>query len=233
MGPLGARRVVGVGALGHVQHQRGIGRTPRDDPHRVERRGVGHEPVPREEAVRGLEPKHSAKRRGLSDAAPRVRTQGHVAQARRHGGRAPAGAATGRERWLLERCPGVDARPEYARRGRGAHAELIHVALPHEHAAGGGQAGPGRGVIGGLHVRQRRRPGGGAHACGGDVLLYAESHASQWSLGRLRGSSGGCRLVAANNCHCVERSGPGAAERRKHAGDACRGGGRRHGLQNH
>ena len=109
----------------------------------IERTGVGHQSVPRDPPVGGLQPHNPAQTGRLPDRAPRVTPQGQ----RGHAGRDRRCRATARTPGGPLQIPGVGGFLVRRILGGRAHRELVHVHLAHQHRIGGSQLADDVGVI--------------------------------------------------------------------------------------
>ena len=186
----------------HLEHERALGHRAR---HRADVIEAGREreaPVDRHAAVRGLEPRGAAGRRGDADRAAGV---GAEADGREAGSERRGAAARGAARDVSGAARVAD-RPVERVLARHAPGELVQVRLADDHGAGIDEALHRAGRRDRHVIAEERRAVGRAHACRVQEILRRERDAGEPAEPAPSGQRAGVRerAVAVHRDHRVQ-----------------------------
>ena len=142
----------------------------------IETRRECHHAIPRDAAIRGLEPRHAAERGGLANRSSGIGAGGAGYEPGADRGRRPPGRPAGRP----ARIPGVarGAKPT-GLVGR-SHREFIHVGLAETYGAGGGQLADDRRIVRRDEIPKHSGCARRAHALGTEDILVRQGNTRQW-----------------------------------------------------
>ena len=174
-GALEAGRVARVEPGHDIHHGGQVGGALRERPALVERRGERDHAVARHHAVRRLEAADPGERGRLADRAAGIGAGRGRRHARRHRGRRAARGAARHE----AAAPGIAHRPEVRGLARGAHRELVHVALAEQHRARAVELLDDVGVVGADEVGEHARAAGGEQVARAEDVLVRDRDAGQ------------------------------------------------------